>query len=301
MVQLTTLRETNSFWVLDIISLEAAAIAVLSTENLVKKAELSFIYVALWGNCIIREVYHPEDTTVVVPMKPARPTNNGGASDKQTSWPKVSPVVNAIHGIAHAESWAMDLFWDCIARFARGYDMPYSFYDELTIVAGQEAKHFCDWHDRLIGYNCPYGTLPIHDGLWRCAEETSHDLTARLAIVNLVYEARGLDTYASTLKKFEKSGDSESVIILKRNYLEEIQHVEKGIRWFKYKCIQENKNPLETFGSHVRQYHPGPLKGPFNDDARSQVGMGKEWYEPLTTAGGFIPTGGGGGWTEKKK
>jgi uncharacterized ferritin-like protein (DUF455 family) len=290
MVQLITLRKTRAFSVLDPISLQAAAVLVLSTAHLQEKADLSFLIVSLWQARIIREVCHSEDSALVVPTKPSRPVTAGGNSDKQTSWPKVSPVVNAIHGIAHAESWAMDLFWDCIARYARGCDMPFSFYDELVTVAGQEAKHFCDWNSRLESYSCPYGTLPTHDGLWRCAEETSHDLTARLAIVNLVYEARGLDTYALTLKKFEKAGDSESVTILKRNYLEEIQHVEKGLRWFKYKCLKENKDPLETFSGHVRQYHPGPLKGPFNEAARTQAGMSPEWYEPLTAVPAPAPT-----------
>lgn len=283
MFQLITLRKTKEFSAFDVISLQAAAVDILSTADLVQKADKSFKYVALWEAGIIREVYHSENDYLVAPSKPARPVNSGGHSDEQKSWPKVSPVVAAIHGIAHAESWAMDLFWDCIARYARGYKLPFIFFDEMVTVAGQEAKHFSDWIGRLAHYNCPYGTLPTHDGLWRCAEETSHDLTARLAIVNLVYEARGLDTFSATLKKLEKVGDFDSACILKRNYVEEIQHVEKGIRWFKYKCVQENKDPLEAFHTHVRHYYPGQLKGPFNADARGQAGMGPEWYEPLTT------------------
>ncbi|CAM9646495.1 unnamed protein product, partial [Ectocarpus fasciculatus] len=258
------------------------AIHVLTTQDLQEKSRLSFFYVDMWEKKIIHEVcYSSTVTPLLVPAKPARPINSGGDSNKAT-WVKVPPVVNAIHGIAHAESWAMDLFWDCIARYAKGYDMPFEFFDELVTVAGQEAKHFCDWHSRLEAYNCPYGTLPAHDGLWRCAEETSHDLTARLAIVNLVYEARGLDTYPLTLKKFEKVKDQESADILNRNYLEEIQHVEKGVRWFIYKCKQTNCDPMETFHSHVQQYHPGPLKGPFNTAARDQAGMPTNWYQALT-------------------
>lgn len=277
---LFTYTQTPAFVVVDIICLQDAAVHVLSTCDLDSKAMFSFAYEELWKNKIITDVCPPDSRVVHVPIKPARPVNAGGESDK-AEWVKVSPVVSAIHGIAHAESWAMDLFWDCIARYANGSDMPHAFFDELVTVAAQEAKHFCDWRDRLVRYGFPYGTLPTHDGLWRCAEETSHDLTARLAIVNLVYEARGLDTYHATMKKFTKAGDEDSVLILNRNYAEEIQHVEKGVRWFKFKCIQSSLNPSETFHSHVQRYHVGPLKGPFNEDAREQAGMPAEWYRNL--------------------
>lgn len=282
-INLTAIRKTDNFSVLDSICLQEAAIYVLSAENLDEKIILSFEFVELWNNQIIRDICPPDGSIVYPPSKPSRPVNSGGESDK-SSWVKVSPVVSAIHGIAHAESWAMDLFWDCIARYARGFDMPRHFFDEMVTVAGQEAKHFQDWRDRLVGHGYPYGTLPTHDGLWRCAEETSHDLTARLGIVNLVYEARGLDTYPLTLKKLEKAGDVESVNILNRNYLEEIQHVEKGLRWFTYKCKQLNLDPATMFHQHVRQYHPGPLKGPFNKAARDAAGMPSDWYGDLAQA-----------------
>ena len=282
-LKLFVYTKTDAFVVLGVLSLQEAAVNVLTTESLDEKASASFQYVDMWNKEIIQSIYPTDGKSLTVPSKPARPVNTGGHSDK-SSWAKVSPVVNALHGIAHAESWAMDLFWDCIARYARGFDMPWDFFDELVEVAGQEAKHFCDWRDRLQRYDCPYGTLPTHDGLWRSAEETAHDLTARLGIVNLVYEARGLDTYPLTLKKLEKAGDTDSIQILNRNYLEEIQHVEKGVRWFTYKCNQIRLDPQETFHAHVKQYHAGPLKGPFNTAARNEANMPIEWYQPLTSS-----------------
>ena len=111
MSELICCRKTLRFIVYDVISLEAAAIRVLSTENLQEKVNLSFKYVNLWETGVLREVSNECDDSQVVPAKPARPINIGGDSNKST-WVKVNPVISAIHGIAHAESWAMDLFWD---------------------------------------------------------------------------------------------------------------------------------------------------------------------------------------------
>ena len=41
--------------------------------------------------------------------------------------------------------------------------------------------------DRLSTLGATYGDLPAHDGLWEVAQETSHDLLARLAVVPLVF------------------------------------------------------------------------------------------------------------------
>ena len=46
---------------------------------------------------------------------------------------------------------------------------------------------------RLGALGAAYGDLPAHDGLWQAAQSTAHDLAARLAVVPLVLEARGLD------------------------------------------------------------------------------------------------------------
>ena len=62
----------------------------------------------------------------------------------------------------------------------------------------------------------------------------SLSLPHRIAVINLLHEARGLDTFPMTLQKFQSSGDKESVAILRRNYEEEVYHVQTGVKWFRY-------------------------------------------------------------------
>jgi uncharacterized ferritin-like protein (DUF455 family) len=69
-------------------------------------------------------------------------------------------------------------------------------------------------------------------------------------------------------------------------YIEEIQHVTVGIKWFKYLCEKklnlDYENTLEKFYGLVKERFNGSLKPPFNEDARNKAGMGKEWYIPLS-------------------
>ncbi len=101
-----------------------------------------------------------------------------------------------LHAIAHIELNAVDLALDIVARFA-SERVPQSFFDGWMQVAYEEAKHFRMVRDRLRQLGADYGDLPAHDGLWQAAHSTRNDLTARLAVVPLILEARGLDVTPS--------------------------------------------------------------------------------------------------------
>lgn len=105
---------------------------------------------------------------------------------------------------------------------------------------------------------------------------------ARLAIINLTHEAKGLDSYAYTKEKFVTAKDAISLQILDHNFQEEIFHVASGLRWFKYACHEHGVDPIDTFHSLSRQYFKGKLKPPFNTEARNTAGLTEDWYVPLT-------------------
>ena len=44
-------------------------------------------------------------------------------------------------------------------------------------------------------------------GLWEAAHDTRHDVAARLAVVPMVLEARGLDVTPATLERVRHAGD----------------------------------------------------------------------------------------------
>ncbi len=184
-----------------------------------------------------------------------------------------------LHAIAHIELNAIDLAWDLIARF--GVSMPRSFIDDWVKVADDEARHFILLNKRLEEFQSSYGDLPAHDGLWQSAENTAHDFLARLAIVPLVLEARGLDVTPALIKKFMAANDQQSVSALQIIYSEEIEHVRSGQRWFTYICNQQGLNPEKTYQKYVKKYFAGGLISPFNIEARYQAGLTESFYMPL--------------------
>ncbi|KAH9101029.1 hypothetical protein Ae201684P_007218 [Aphanomyces euteiches] len=192
-----------------------------------------------------------------------------------------SSKVTAKPFVAHAESYAIDLMWDMICRFGPSNDMPREFYDDFVRIAHEESQHYTSWTNRLRDFNSFYGDLPGHDGLWDSAAETSSDIRARLALVHLVHEARGLDTYPMAVDRFTKSGDTITLAFMEKNHREEVTHVEAGVRWFTYMCERDEKPVLPTFYALVRSHYVGALKPPFNTAARARANMSEEWYLPL--------------------
>jgi uncharacterized ferritin-like protein (DUF455 family) len=184
-----------------------------------------------------------------------------------------------LHAIAHIELNAIDLALDIVVRFGKG--MPKEFTDDWIKVADDEARHFILLNNLLIEFDSFYGAMPAHDGLWQSAANTAHDLLARLAIVPLVLEARGLDVTPAIIKKFQAADDQKSVEALKIIYQEEIHHVRAGQCWFNYLCKNKNLNPEQTYHKLVNQYFTGKLKPPFNIEARNEAGLEETFYMPL--------------------
>lgn len=191
-----------------------------------------------------------------------------------------------LHSLANIEQWAIDLALDICARFAtfrtmNGTSLPRQFFLDWIKVANDEAKHFSLLRGRLEDLGSYFGELPVHHGLWDSAALTSHDLRARISIIALVHEARGLDVNPQTIAKFRNVGDSDSVEALETIHKDEITHVTTGHRWLTWICEQENQDPIAVFRANVSKYFMGAVKGPFNIKDRQEAGLEKEYYEDL--------------------
>jgi len=186
-----------------------------------------------------------------------------------------------IHALAHIELNAIDLGWDIVARFS-GVGLPRGFFDDWVAVAAEEAEHFVLLRARLGALGSEYGELPAHDGLWEAAAATAGDLLARLAVVPLVLEARGLDVAPEMIRRLEQAGDSESAALLRRIYRDEIGHVAVGARWFDHLCRERGLDPGTIFQDRVRRHFTGALKPPFNRAARDAAGFPSAYYAPLS-------------------
>jgi uncharacterized ferritin-like protein (DUF455 family) len=188
-----------------------------------------------------------------------------------------------LHALAHIEFAAIDLAFDLVGRFGGGF--PRAFADDWISVGADEAMHFALLDRRLRALGSGYGALPAHDGLWEAAEATASDPLARLAVVPMVLEARGLDVTPATIARFEAAGDRRSAAILTRILADEIRHVRAGTLWFERGCESRRIGPVSEWQRLVRRHFRGALKPPFNDSARDEAGLSRDYYGALAAQG----------------
>ncbi len=258
-----------------------ATLAILSAD-LDEKTELAQETARRWHErrLSLRSPLDPE-----LPERPGRPAKPELVPPKATEKRSLHTLpgrIAMLHALAHIELNAVDLALDIVARFA-SEPVPHSFFDGWMRVAFEEAKHFRMVRDRLRALGADYGDMPAHDGLWQAAHSTRNDLTARLAVVPLILEARGLDVTPSLQEKMRETGDIDSADVLKVIYDDEKGHVAIGAKWFRFLCAREKKDPAATFKALVRANFRGALKAPFNDIARAEAGLTPSFYRSLTS------------------
>lgn len=252
-----------------------AAIEILQTAQPAEKVRLSHHYAKLW-----REGKLTADFTHQPPDRPARPDlpelKMPRDMPRRRKGKSSANRIALLHAVCHIELNAIDLAWDIVARF--GGDLPKEFCDDWVRVGDDEARHFTLLEARLDELGSFYGALAAHDGLWQAALDTRHDILARLAIVPLVLEARGLDVTPSMIRQFENMPDEKSAAALKIIYEEEISHVAAGHKWFSHICQVRTQEPVASFHEMVKKYFKGKLKPPFNDEARREAGLTPAFY-----------------------
>jgi len=263
-------------------TLAAACRAVLLAADPYTKVRTARAAARAWRRGALT---HAFDTPM--PDRPARPAapellpasrmpkrGRGGSERGRTAM---------LHALAHIEFGAIDLAFDIVGRF--GAQFPPAFADDWIGVGADEAMHFVLLDRRLKGMGSFYGALPAHDGLWEAAEETAGDALARLAVVPMVLEARGLDVTPATVARFEAAGDLRSAAILGRIYRDEIRHVRAGTKWFQDLCETRRIAPVAEWKRLVGTHFRGAIKPPFNDSARDEAGLSREFYGGVDVEG----------------
>jgi uncharacterized ferritin-like protein (DUF455 family) len=183
------------------------------------------------------------------------------------------------HSLAHIEFVAIDLALDMAGRF--GESMGAAFVGDFLSVAADEAMHFALLARKLESLGSQYGALPAHAGLWEAAHATRHDVAARLAVVPMVLEARGLDVTPATLERVRAAGDQNGTKILTRILDDEIRHVACGTKHFLRCAEMGQQRPESLWQGLVKQHFRGAIKPPFNDSARLAAGLSREFYAAI--------------------
>ena len=267
------------------VSLGAAARAVVAAADPVAKVRLAEAVADAWfaGRLSIG----PVATLPPMPERPGRPPKPEllppRAMPKRSTQGEKGRIA-LLHALAHIELNAVDMTWDLVGRFI-GEPMPRAFLDDWVQVGREEASHFALVSRRLAEMGAAYGDLPAHDGLWQAAQATGGSLIARVAVVPLVLEARGLDVTPAMIQSLEAAGDTASAAVLQVIYRDEKRHVAFGAKWFRFLCEREGLAPEPTFHGLVRTHFKGPVKPPFNDKARSEAGLAPGFYKPLVRVG----------------
>lgn len=205
-------------------------------------------------------------------LPPSRMPKRGRAGSERSR-------IAMLHALAHIEFSAIDLAFDLIGRFGEAF--PQAFVDDWIGVGADEAMHFFLLDRRLATLGARYGDLHAHAGLWEAAAATADDPLARLAVVPTVLEARGLDVTPDTIAALERAGDARSAAILGRIYRDEIRHVSRGMKWFRYGCESLGLEPVAHWREVVSRSFRGRVKPPFNDSARAQAGLSRDYYTGL--------------------
>lgn len=220
---------------------------------------------------------------VPMPAEPARPAEPEllppGRMPKRGKFGSERARIALWHSLAHIEFVAIDLALDMAGRF--GGEMGEEFVSDFLAVAADEAMHFALLARKLESLGSRYGALPAHGGLWEAAAETRHDVAARLAVVPMVLEARGLDVTPVTLERVVAAGDSHGARILERILDDEIRHVGIGTKHFLSCSKMRRANPQSLWQTLVKRHFRGVLKPPFNDSARLAAGLSRGFYATI--------------------
>ncbi len=262
------------------------AVEVLTTADGRAKTALGRAHAARWFAA--RDAGTPlaigEAAPPAQPARPAKPDLLHPRDVPRRRATTATGRIALLHAVAHIELNAVDLHWDIIARFT-AVPMPLGFYDDWVKAADEEAKHFNLMCDCLEASGSQYGAMPAHAGMWRAAEDTADELLARLAVVPMVLEARGLDVTPGMIEVFRKAGDAQAIAALETIYGEEVAHVAYGSKWFNWLCGRDGLDPKDQFHALVRRYFHGHLKPPFNAEKRAEAGIPPDFYWPLVDAG----------------
>lgn len=211
----------------------------------------------------------PDAPELLAPGQMPKRRKGGSESGRLALW----------HALAHIEFVAIDLALDMAGRF--GAAMGEEFVGDFLGVAADEAMHFALLARKLENLGSHYGALPAHAGLWEAAHDTRADVAARLAVVPMVLEARGLDVTPATVERVQAAGDTGGAKILMRILDDEIRHVGLGTKHF-LRCAETvQADPESLWQTLVKQHFHGVIKPPFNDSARLAAGLSRSFYAKI--------------------
>ncbi len=184
-------------------------------------------------------------------------------------------LATLVHAITHIEYSAIDLALDAVYRYP---SMPNEYKIDWLVVALDEMRHFGMLQELLQDLGYKYGDFPVHSGLFDVSRHTAGDILDRMAVVPRYYEASGLDVNPQIIKKLNNKRKNPLVKRLIDNleiiYDEEIVHVQKGDKWFRYLCEERGVDVETQYMTILEVYGlTGKHRPHINVEARKEAGF----------------------------
>jgi len=183
-------------------------------------------------------------------------------------------LATLVHAITHIEYSAIDLALDAVYRFPQ---MPQRYKLDWLEVAEDEIRHYKMLNELLNELGFSYGDFPVHCGLFDASVHTAENSLERMAIIPRYYEASGLDVNPQIIKKLDNKRKlpkvKKLIEALHIIYDEEIVHVQKGDRWFKYLCNEQALDYSVYFKILNKYKLLSKYRPHMNVDARQKAGF----------------------------
>ncbi len=184
-----------------------------------------------------------------------------------------------MHFLCNHELMAAELMALVLLKFP---DAPKQYRAGVYEAMREEQMHTLMYMRRMRDCGIEFGELPVNDYFWRLVAnmETPMDFVTRL---NLTFEQSNLDFSKQYAKLFREVGDGGTAAVLEKIYLDEINHVGHGVKWFR-KWKAQGQSDWNAFKTYLQfPLAPAKAKGmaPFNAEGRKLAGLDEDFIRHL--------------------
>lgn len=197
--------------------------------------------------------------SILIPALPGRPgailpiknhPDKPGLSKKEGQ-------ARLMHDLASIELQAMELALRTLLEYP---EAPKEFREQLAVIASEEAQHFSLCVQVLENLNTPFGSLPVHVGLWNSVGKDD-SLLDRLLVVHRYLEGSGLDAGQTLLRRLQHTPDFGVKDVIQVINDEEMGHVQFGSSWYRTICKLNHLDPEVDFYTRLSGlYHRIPRR-----------------------------------------
>ncbi len=264
---------------MQVMQMREVAERVLLAESLEEKLSLA----PQWGQGVVDD---DPGKPIAVPDAPGRPEElKISNKELRSHFPGVNKLDDdrergkMLHFLANHELLAAELMALVLLKFP---DAPAEYRRGVYESMREEQMHSLMYLRRMKECGISLGELPLNGYFWRLVSpmNTPMDFVTRL---NLTFEQANLDFSKHYSKLFRQAGDCATASVLEKIYLDEINHVGHGLKWFR-KWKEHGETDWNAYRKSLSfPLSPAKAKGmaPFNPEGRKLAGLDDDFIDRL--------------------